>query len=328
MTNESKTVFISYAKEDIAEAKLIFELINENTDFNAWLDEEFLLPGMDWELAIMKALQDSKLIVLIISQNSVTKTGFVQKEIKKALDRLDYFPSTEIYIIPVLIEKCLISEPRLMKIQYLKLYENRKQEEVKLIKTLELVSSKNKGSKDKLNTKLFIPLKEQHKLTDSELKSILKESRNLARRNCMDFDFENMDLRNVTFRGANLVGANFRNANLELTDFSFSNLERADLTWANLAYSNFIAANLWGGRLAHAKNINKVLSCEFINLFHVRDCASEELQFEKKTRNILYLPDYGSYREYFKDKFDLNEIEYMEQFNWMKDEYFLNMFRK
>jgi hypothetical protein len=35
----------------------------------------------------------------LLSQNSVTKRGYVQKELSEALDILDEFPSSEIFII-------------------------------------------------------------------------------------------------------------------------------------------------------------------------------------------------------------------------------------
>jgi hypothetical protein len=52
-----------------------------------WLDSEQLLPGQDWNLEINKSLDDSDVILLCLSKNSVDKEGYVQREMRIALDR-------------------------------------------------------------------------------------------------------------------------------------------------------------------------------------------------------------------------------------------------
>ena len=71
-----------------------------------WLDEENLLPGQNWEQEIRKAVRSSDVVIVCLSPGSISKTGFVQKEIKFALDIVDEQPEGSIYLIPVKLEDC------------------------------------------------------------------------------------------------------------------------------------------------------------------------------------------------------------------------------
>lgn len=71
-----------------------------------WLDKESLLPGQDWRLEIEKAVNSSDAIIVCLSRESVTKEGYVQREIKYALELADEKPEGTIFIIPVRLEAC------------------------------------------------------------------------------------------------------------------------------------------------------------------------------------------------------------------------------
>ncbi len=74
--------------------------------FDAWLDEQNLLPGHDWDLEIRKALRLSDVIIICLSRSSVAKEGYVQKEIKQALEVADEKPDGTIFVIPLKLEAC------------------------------------------------------------------------------------------------------------------------------------------------------------------------------------------------------------------------------
>ena len=96
-------IFISYAYGDRAKAqKLHAYLVAQGTD--PWLDTENLLPGQDWKMEIAKALDGTDLILLCLSQSSVTREGYVQKEMRLALDRALEIPPGEIFLIPCRFE--------------------------------------------------------------------------------------------------------------------------------------------------------------------------------------------------------------------------------
>jgi diguanylate cyclase (GGDEF)-like protein len=100
-------VFLCHASEDKARARLLYRDLKAQ-GFAPWLDEEDLLPGQDWELEIQKAVRRSDAIVVCMSVKAVSKEGFVQKEIKYALDIADEKPEGTIFIIPVKLEPCVV----------------------------------------------------------------------------------------------------------------------------------------------------------------------------------------------------------------------------
>lgn len=71
-----------------------------------WLDEENILPGQDWEREITKAVRTVDAVIVCLSRESISKTGYVQKEIRFALDKADEQPDGVIFIIPLKLEEC------------------------------------------------------------------------------------------------------------------------------------------------------------------------------------------------------------------------------
>jgi formylglycine-generating enzyme required for sulfatase activity len=100
-------VFICHSSEDKAAIRNLYKkLVARGVD--AWLDEEKLLPGQDWKLEIPGALQNSDAVLICLSPSSVKKEGYVQKEIKFALDKAAEKPDGTIFIIPVRLQECKI----------------------------------------------------------------------------------------------------------------------------------------------------------------------------------------------------------------------------
>jgi TIR domain len=60
--------------------------------------------------------------LVCLSANSITKTGYFQKEIKEVLDVADLQPEDTIFVIPVRIEDCAVPS-RLAKWQWVDLFE-------------------------------------------------------------------------------------------------------------------------------------------------------------------------------------------------------------
>ena len=92
-----------------------------NDGFIPWLDEENLLPGQDWDAEIRKAVRTSHVVIVCLSNASTTKAGYVQKEIKVALDVADEQPDGIIFIIPLRLEECTVPD-RLKKWQWVDLF--------------------------------------------------------------------------------------------------------------------------------------------------------------------------------------------------------------
>jgi len=89
-----------------------------------WLDEEDIQPGQDWDFEIRKAVRQSDVVVACLSPNAVTKSGFLQREIKFALDVADEKPEGTIFLVPARLEECDVPE-RLRKWQWVDLFDKR-----------------------------------------------------------------------------------------------------------------------------------------------------------------------------------------------------------
>jgi formylglycine-generating enzyme required for sulfatase activity len=89
--------------------------------FDPWLNEEKLLPGQDWQLEIPQAVRSSDAVIVCLSSRAVTKRGYVQKEIRYALDVADEQPEGAIFLIPLRLERCDVPH-RLRRWQWVDLF--------------------------------------------------------------------------------------------------------------------------------------------------------------------------------------------------------------
>jgi len=117
--NELK-VFLCHALEDKKVVRDLYSRLIQN-GVKPWLDEQDIIAGQDWEYEIEKSVSESDAVIVCLSKRSITKTGYVQKEIKYALDIADKQPEGAIFIIPFFIEKCALPR-RLQKWQAIEFY--------------------------------------------------------------------------------------------------------------------------------------------------------------------------------------------------------------
>jgi hypothetical protein len=124
--------FLCHSSDDKPRVKKLFEQLR-NDNVVPWLDEEVLLGGQEWEKVIRKAVRSADVVIVCLSRKSVSREGFVQKEIGLALDKAEEKPEGTIYIIPLRLERCNVPD-RLKRWHWLNLYT--KNGYKKLIKTL------------------------------------------------------------------------------------------------------------------------------------------------------------------------------------------------
>jgi cold shock CspA family protein len=116
-------VFLCHSSNDKPIVRdLYHRLCAENIE--PWLDEESLLPGHDWQHEITQAVRASDVVIVCLSCGSINRTGYVQKEIKYALDVADEQPEGAIFLIPLKLEEC-DSPARLRRWQWVNLFEER-----------------------------------------------------------------------------------------------------------------------------------------------------------------------------------------------------------
>jgi len=131
-------VFLCHASGDKPTVRQLYKrLVQEGLD--AWLDQEKLLPGQDWRLEIPKAVQEADVVVICLSNRSITKEGYIQKEIKFALDIADEKPEGTIFLIPARLEDCPVPE-RLNRWQWVDLFEENGY--VRLLRSLKIRADK------------------------------------------------------------------------------------------------------------------------------------------------------------------------------------------
>jgi outer membrane protein assembly factor BamD (BamD/ComL family)/uncharacterized membrane protein len=120
-TTRPLKVFLCHASGDKPQVRELYKrLVTEGVD--AWLDQEKLLPGQDWRVEIPRAVKEADVVVICLSNKSITKEGYVQKEIKFALDSAEEKPEDTIFLIPARLEDCVVPE-QLGRWQWVDLFE-------------------------------------------------------------------------------------------------------------------------------------------------------------------------------------------------------------
>lgn len=97
-------IFVSYATEDRATVAPVVDRL-EAEGFSPWYDQH-ILPGENWKLKIEENQRDANVVLIFMSQHSVVKRGFVQREANIALDKLNEMLPGDIYIIPIRLDSC------------------------------------------------------------------------------------------------------------------------------------------------------------------------------------------------------------------------------
>jgi len=121
MSKEKNVAFLSYAREDLDVAQHLYAEL-ARAGVTVWFDRVALLPGQHWKPAIIETIRTAKYFLALLSSNSVNKRGYVQKELREALEVLDEIPQTDIYLIPVRIDDCRPTHQRLEELQWVDLF--------------------------------------------------------------------------------------------------------------------------------------------------------------------------------------------------------------
>ena len=112
--NRPLHVFLCHASQDKLIVRDLYNRLNVQGWIDPWLDEEKLFPGQDWNLEIEKAVEAADIILVCLSNNSITKEGYIQRELRYVLDIAEYKPEGTLFIIPVRLEDC--EPPRRLRI--------------------------------------------------------------------------------------------------------------------------------------------------------------------------------------------------------------------
>ncbi len=114
-------IFISYAREDQARVRALYDQLVA-AGFHPWLDREHILPGQRWEPIIKQALKRADFALVCLSATSINKRGFLQKEIKQALEHVQEKLEDDVWLIPARLDDCDVPDS-LSEIQWVDLFE-------------------------------------------------------------------------------------------------------------------------------------------------------------------------------------------------------------
>ncbi|TRT91729.1 MAG: TIR domain-containing protein, partial [Microcystis aeruginosa Ma_OC_LR_19540900_S633] len=84
--------------------------------YKPWLDKKDLIPGQIWRDEIPKAIKASQIFLACLSAKSANKQGYIQRELRIALDTLGEMLPGTIFFIPMRLEECEIPDLRLAEV--------------------------------------------------------------------------------------------------------------------------------------------------------------------------------------------------------------------
>ncbi len=111
--NRKLRVFLCHASQDKSAVRDLNKRLLAENWIEPWLDEDQLLPGQDWNLEIEKAVESSDVVLVFVSNASVAKEGYVQKELRRVLNIAQEKVEGAIFIIPIRLDETEL--PRALK---------------------------------------------------------------------------------------------------------------------------------------------------------------------------------------------------------------------
>ena len=110
-------VFLCHCSEDKPMVREIDRVLKSN-GFQPWLDEDDIFPAHLWDKEIKQGLRSSHAVIICLSNTFVRKEGYVQKELRYAIDIANEKPEGVVFLIPVRLDNCEIL-PSLADLQFI-----------------------------------------------------------------------------------------------------------------------------------------------------------------------------------------------------------------
>jgi hypothetical protein len=98
-------IFLSYARTDRLVVERLFDKLKAE-GLNPWMDVRCIHAGEKWKQAIERAIQKAHFFLLCLTPNSVNRRGFLQREIRMAIDKTQELLDEDIYFLPVRLVEC------------------------------------------------------------------------------------------------------------------------------------------------------------------------------------------------------------------------------
>jgi len=131
-------VFLCHASQDKRIVHELYQKFVAEGWIDPWLDAKKLLPGQDWQTEIRNAVETADNVIIFLSNTSINKDGFVQKELRLAKDIALEKSEGSVFLIPLRLDNCEV--PRSLQIYQWADYFGDEQEQTysKLLESLKL----------------------------------------------------------------------------------------------------------------------------------------------------------------------------------------------
>lgn len=130
-------VFLSYAREDLRYADRLYKALKA-CGANPWMDTKNLRPGERWQVEIEQEIEGCTHFIALLSSRSVSKRGYVQSEIRRALEVLERLPQGTVFLMPVRLDDCQLSHRAFQDIHRVDLFPSWKTGLTKVLHALEI----------------------------------------------------------------------------------------------------------------------------------------------------------------------------------------------
>ncbi|HLO17403.1 MAG TPA: toll/interleukin-1 receptor domain-containing protein [Anaerolineales bacterium] len=108
VSNRRLKIFICHSSQDKLLVRQLYKRLASEKNLDIFFDERSILPGQDWDMEIRKAVRQSHVVIVCLSHNSITREGYVQREIRMALDIAEEKLEESIFIIPLKLQQCIV----------------------------------------------------------------------------------------------------------------------------------------------------------------------------------------------------------------------------
>lgn len=99
-------VFLCHASQDKPVVYELYQKLITEGWIEPWLDAKKLLPGQDWQAEIKNAVETADNVIIFLSNTSINKDGFIQKELRLAKDIALEKTEGSIFLIPLRLDGC------------------------------------------------------------------------------------------------------------------------------------------------------------------------------------------------------------------------------
>ncbi len=125
MSDATKAVFVSYAREDTDAARRIAEALRSH-GVEVWFDQNELRGGDAWDGKIKKQIRECALFLAVVSAQTQERTeGYFRREWKLAVERTHDMAAGVAFIVPVVVDTTLEANAAVpeefMKVQWTRL---------------------------------------------------------------------------------------------------------------------------------------------------------------------------------------------------------------